>query len=359
MTNSTSSSRLGNVSIRKCAYITTSIIKNTVWTTLLVLLQKIHPSFSKLWEAICCVMWCTVALLMQRFTLRLMTNFRTKDNTDILRLLERRYGAIYYNRPNATGKWSEVIRVLLTLFLTLKWNSTSHFLTISAVSLRVITFYALSIILWCYDTYHIYLTLLGLTDFLAFSSAHQVIETASTYSFWGGMLTNRNATVHVDVSFHPVVPGGDDRFVYHDYHAKNFYGTYSPSAQTIAYKYMNTEFVGEFVEDSKNSTRKKGHRRHALGRHNHSKPLRTFIASPQYRNRTKAAAVVATALDWMSDMRTPRFQNLLKSLCIIECLVRLILLKSKPTFNCVASTQREDCYNSFEVSWAIFCLVEL
>ena len=59
------------------------------------------------------------------------------------------------------------------------------------------------------------------------------------------MLTSQDATVHVDVSFHPIVPG-DHRYVYHDHRAKKFYGVYNPIDQKIHYEYVDTEFVCEF-----------------------------------------------------------------------------------------------------------------
>jgi hypothetical protein len=65
------------------------------------------------------------------------------------------------------------------------------------------------------------------------------------------MFSNQNATIHVDTSFHRVVPD-DHRFVYHDPWQKKFYGTYSIRDKKIKYKFSGTEFIRELVQSSKN-----------------------------------------------------------------------------------------------------------
>mmetsp|Transcript_13115 Transcript_13115/g.21466 ORF Transcript_13115/g.21466 Transcript_13115/m.21466 type:complete len:90 (-) Transcript_13115:118-387(-) len=78
------------------------------------------------------------------------------------------------------------------------------------------------------------------------SSAYQIIETPSTYSFWLGMLSNPNATIHVDISFHRVVPD-EPRLVYHNPSEKEFYGTYEVENNDITYAVRGTGFIEDYA----------------------------------------------------------------------------------------------------------------
>ena len=156
-----------------------------------------------------------------------------------MELLEKRYGGVYFKQPNATGEYYE----------------ESHLVCLSFIILNI-----------------------GLTDFLALSSAYQVIETASTYSFWSGMFSNQNASIHVDTSFHRVVPD-DHRFVYHDPQRKKFFGTYSLIDKKVKFKVSGTEFIRDLVRHTKEE-------RQVL--RNQTKALRNQTKTARHANHTSA-----------------------------------------------------------------------